>query len=490
MIAIYSRQSLDKKDSISIETQIEFCKKEIQNNEPYKIYKDKGFSGKNIQRPAFKELFSDIENGKISKLIVYRLDRISRSITDFANIIEFLEEYKVDFVSANEKFDTATPVGRAMLYIIMVFAQLERETIAERIKDSYYSRGKSGIWLGGVAPFGFDIIKTKINDKKVSILSKNADIEIVVEIFNTYSNTNSSLGMIAKTLRESHGGTWTNVKVARILSNPIYVKCDADIYTYYKSKKCVFINEIDEFNGKYGAMIYGKRENGSSKYNSLENQVISLAKNEAVIDSFTFLKCQSKMNNNKQIKNTGKGKHSFLTGIIKCGYCGYSMQVKLYNDKKYLNCTGKYTTDLCKDKLDTHYVNEIEDFIFEQIKKFFENLTSFDIDEKIYTNDIDNNSLKIQLIKIDEEIKSYLEKIPKANDVLVDYINNKVSELDKEKKEIELKLNNSSIPTNSFTIPDVKKWPQLDILAKRDIAQILIETVFIKNDTIKIIWKY
>ena len=88
MIAIYTRQSIDKQDSISIETQIELCKKEIKTNESFKIYEDKGFSGKNTERPQFKKLMEDIKNGEITQIIVYRLDRISRSITDFSNIMD------------------------------------------------------------------------------------------------------------------------------------------------------------------------------------------------------------------------------------------------------------------------------------------------------------------------------------------------------------------------------------------------------------------
>lgn len=149
MIAIYARQSIDKKDSISIETQIEYAKKEACG-EDFKVYSDKGYSGKNVKRPAFEKMMGDVHSGLVDKIAVYRLDRISRSIVDFADFINELEEAGVSFVSATEKFDTAAPMGRAMLYIIIVFAQLERETIAERVKDSYYARVKKGA-LGGVA---------------------------------------------------------------------------------------------------------------------------------------------------------------------------------------------------------------------------------------------------------------------------------------------------------------------------------------------------
>ena len=132
--AIYARQSVDKKDSISIESQIEFCKYELKGGN-CKEYTDKGYSGKNTDRPKFQELVRDIKRGLIAKVVVYKLDRISRSILDFANMMELFQQYNVEFVSSTEKFDTSTPMGRAMLNICIVFAQLERETIQKRVAD-------------------------------------------------------------------------------------------------------------------------------------------------------------------------------------------------------------------------------------------------------------------------------------------------------------------------------------------------------------------
>ena len=152
--AIYARQSVDKKDSISIESQIEFCKYELKGGN-CKEYTDKGYSGKNTDRPKFQELVRDIKRGLIAKVVVYKLDRISRSILDFANMMELFQQYDVEFVSSTEKFDTSTPMGRAMLNICIVFAQLERETIQKRVTDAYYSRSQRGFKMGGKAPYGF-----------------------------------------------------------------------------------------------------------------------------------------------------------------------------------------------------------------------------------------------------------------------------------------------------------------------------------------------
>ena len=153
MNAIYARQSVDRADSISIESQIEFCQYEMRG-EQYKVYADRGYSGKNTDRPAFAEMMNDIENGVIGKVVVYKLDRISRSILDFSNMMEQFGTHKVEFVSTTEKFDTSSPMGRAMLNICIVFAQLERETIQKRVADAYYSQPKkflygrqSSVWL-------------------------------------------------------------------------------------------------------------------------------------------------------------------------------------------------------------------------------------------------------------------------------------------------------------------------------------------------------
>ena len=148
--AIYARQSVDRVDSISIDSQIEFCRFEVKDAE-FKVYRDRGYSGKNTMRPQLQELFSDIRRGEIDKVIVYKLDRISRSILDFSNMMEMFQQHQVEFVSSTEKFDTSTPMGRAMLNICIVFAQLERETIQKRVSDAYYSRSKKGFRMGDFA---------------------------------------------------------------------------------------------------------------------------------------------------------------------------------------------------------------------------------------------------------------------------------------------------------------------------------------------------
>ena len=130
MIAIYARQSLDKKDSISIDSQIDLCKQSCNSDGQFLVFQDKGFSGKNTERPQFRDMMDAVRAGKVEKIIVYKLDRLSRNIADFANLWAELERYIVAFSSLRESFDTSTPMGKAMVFIILTFAQLERETTA------------------------------------------------------------------------------------------------------------------------------------------------------------------------------------------------------------------------------------------------------------------------------------------------------------------------------------------------------------------------
>ena len=151
MDAIYARQSVEKLDSLSIEAQIDLCRK-LSSGEVL-VFEDRGFSGKNTNRPGFQSLMEGVQNGTIQRIFVYRLDRFSRSIADFGRVWEVLEKHSVAFVSVTEQFDTGSPMGRAMLNIIMTFAQLERETTAQRVKDNYHHRFSLGAWPGGPAPY-------------------------------------------------------------------------------------------------------------------------------------------------------------------------------------------------------------------------------------------------------------------------------------------------------------------------------------------------
>ena len=131
-IALYARKSIERENSISCETQLEYCKSVIkpeERSEKTVEFVDNGYSGGNVDRDGFQKMMREVEKGKISKIIVYRLDRISRSLSDFVNILNTLKEHNVEFISSQESFDTSSPYGEMIVKILMIFAEFERKSI-------------------------------------------------------------------------------------------------------------------------------------------------------------------------------------------------------------------------------------------------------------------------------------------------------------------------------------------------------------------------
>ena len=159
---IYARQSVDKKDSISIETQINECTKKLDTKN-FRTFYDKGYSGKSMDRPQFQEMMNEVRKGIVSKIIIYKFDRISRSLIDFLSMQQEFSEYGVKLISCSEDFDTSTQVGKMILNILMMFAEMERESIQQRIKDNYYARGEKGFYLGGPPPYGYTKVETTVD---------------------------------------------------------------------------------------------------------------------------------------------------------------------------------------------------------------------------------------------------------------------------------------------------------------------------------------
>lgn len=490
MTGIYTRQSIDKKDSISIDGQIDLCKKEA-GSEPIQIYTDKGFSGANINRPAFKQLIFDIKQSKIDKVIVYRLDRISRSLLDFAGMIDVFKKHNVAFVSCNEKFDTSTPIGNAMLSIIMVFAQLERETIQQRIKDNYYQRGKKGMYLGGPAPYGFDKVKTTINGINTSMLAPNADSANVQTLYDMY-NSGLTLGAIAKEITNRgiiapNGGLWSSLMVSRILKSPTYVKADADVYMYYKLRGCNITNDLADFVGTNGCYLYGKRDRNAAKYTDVSDHTLSLAPHEGIIDADTWLNVQKRIAQNKQIKNTGKSSHTWLSGLVKCGKCGYTMTVTTYKNYKYLNCRGRTNYYVCEGN-QTVYVDVVESYVEQAIKNRV-NTIDFGIKTE---RKVSNAEDKIRLVQIEHDIDNLLNHLASAPDVAAEYINQKIIALHSEKQDLMQKTllkQDSNIELDKIK-QDVQNWDTLSLDDKKINAKALITKILISDSTINIDWRY
>ena len=306
MNAIYARQSVDRADSISIESQIEFCQYEMRG-EQYKVYTDRGYSGKNTDRPAFAEMMNDIESGVIGKVVVYKLDRISRSILDFSNMMEKFGKRRVEFVSTTEKFDTSSPMGRAMLNICIVFAQLERETIQKRVADAYYSRSQKSFYMGGRVPYGFRLIPTTIDGVKTSMYEINAEeAEQVRLIYELYSKPECSYGDIIRYFQAhgilKNGKPWGRTRLADVLRNPIYVRADLSVYEFYRDQGAIMANDPSDFIGTNGCYYYKGQDSVGRKQMNLEGNHLVLAPHEGIIPSDLWLKCRAKCSRSSHIR--------------------------------------------------------------------------------------------------------------------------------------------------------------------------------------------
>ncbi|MCI2105802.1 MAG: recombinase family protein [Intestinimonas sp.] len=429
--AIYARQSVDKADSLSIQGQIDLCKN--QASDKVKVYQDKGYSGKNTNRPAFQRMIEDVEKGLIRKIVVYRLDRFSRSLADFSRLWEILQKHRVEFVSINETFDTSTPMGRAMLSIIMVFAQLERETTAERVRDNYYQRAALGFWPGGPAPYGFSLGRLPCaNGKLMPALIANEQADSVARIFRAYAEPESSLGSVARTLNADgipapKRATWDNVTLSRLLHSPLYVMANEDVFLYYKGKGMIFANTLDAFDGLHGGMVVGKRSRTVNKYNDLKNQHFSVANHFGFIPSDLWLQCQYKLDTNRQLGQSGKGKYTWLSGLMKCASCGYSIKVNRIKDKYYMVCSGRSNLGLCDVSIRVD-LRALEVSVEQELEQL--------LDECPDTprENMENHELLDELALVEQKIDRLISALAESSDLSMPYINRTIERLEQERQ--------------------------------------------------------
>lgn len=193
--AIYTRKSTDEgleKEFNTLEAQREAGENFVMSmkHQGWVIlpdhYDDGGFSGGNLKRPALKRLMADVEKGKVDMIVVYKIDRLTRSLLDFAQLVQTFEKNNCSFVSVTQHFNTCDSMGKLTLNILLSFAQFERELGAERVRDKIAASKKKGMWTGGPTPLGYDI-----KEKKLIINQEEA--EVVKFIFDDYLKTKSQL---------------------------------------------------------------------------------------------------------------------------------------------------------------------------------------------------------------------------------------------------------------------------------------------------------
>ncbi len=348
-IAIYSRKSKYSEKGESIDNQIQYCKDYAEihlthiPDKKYLIYEDEGFSAANTARPQFQKLQKDIKNHGLDILMCYRLDRINRNVSDFSKTLDLLEQYDVSFISATENFDTATPMGKAMIYIASVFAQLERETTAERVRDNMLALSHTGRWLGGQTPLGFKSEEILFLDKEYKerqlykLVPAETELLTVKLLFQKYMEL-KSLSQVEYYLLTNHIKTqknrdFTKSTISSILQNPTYCMADKKAYDYFKSLGCILANDARDFDGSYGILCYNRTKHQTGHKQKKRppcEWVIALGRHKGIIhgEDFTYVQDLIKENKSKGNPRAETSAIALLSGKITCSSCGSKMRIK------------------------------------------------------------------------------------------------------------------------------------------------------------------
>lgn len=301
--ALYVRVSTNyqiDKDSLPMQKQdlIAYAKL-MFGIDDYVIFEDAGYSGKNTDRPEFQNMMKRIRSGEFTHLLCWKIDRISRNLLDFASMYQELKDLGVTFISKNEQFDTSTAMGEAMLKIILIFAELERNMTSERVTATMISRAQNGLWNGGRVPYGYDY------DKESRTFSINEEeAAIVRKMFDLYSE-HPSIVMVSRTLNEDGyasraGNDWSPVSVFTILTNPFYTGIYR--YNHYKDPGL-------------------KVEKDPSEWVEVPDHHPRIISDEQFKEVNRVMKSNSRSKRLPGQPHTAKNIHIF-GGLLYCGTCG------------------------------------------------------------------------------------------------------------------------------------------------------------------------
>lgn len=475
--AIYSRKSKFTGKGESIENQIQLCKEYAKtqlrdkNITDFLIYEDEGFSGGNTNRPEFQRLLEDAKAKKFDVLICYRLDRISRNVADFSTTLEVLQKYDIDFVSIREQFDTSSPMGRAMIYIASVFAQLERETIAERIRDNMLELAKNGRWLGGVTPLGYEskqisYIDAEMNERKmVKLKQVPKELEIVKLIYDKYLELKSlskvETYMQQANIKTKRGAHFDKTKLKLILNNAVYVKANDDVMEYLKSQGITCCGIPD---GEKGLLTYNKQKSitttrgkTSRAYRDKSEWIAAVSSQAGIIDADDWIKVQQTLEANKEAYPAlGKTHNAMLTKVMKCAKCGSRMRVEHGHVSKktgekhyYYVCSLKKTSKGSRCDNKNGKVREIDPAVISQLKELHMNRKAIidklrEKNKKLRETATSLNKEQILQSSIKEkekQIDSLLDKLS-IDDDITDIIISKVKKIKSELNELKIELQN------------------------------------------------
>ncbi len=453
VIGIYGRKSLysDKSDSVRNQLQMGREYALSRYEDPIIIeYEDEGYTGANTIRPGFIRLENDIKKKKIDVLICYKIDRLSRNVHDFSSLFNILQKNKIEFVSLKEQIDTTTPLGRAMMYLSSVFAQMERETTAERVRDNMIELAKLGVWVGGKAPIGYEREKVTLNGKIHTKLAENKnEIPHLLMIYNTFLQ-GYSLGGLETLFRKSrvktlNGSYFSASQLYQILITPHYVPATYKMYNYFADKGCIMAVEKEKFNGKQAILIYGRTSQEKGKphiINPPDKWIVTVGLHKPIIDEEKWLSVQERFGKNK-IDKTRKYEIGILKSIVKCE-CGYTMRVQHKVDKVYRKVYDNYYcqnrnrrgTDFCNmkmvrvDKLDSKLIDTLKQFSVNKdlLKKHIQQQQA-----DIIIPLRDKDSIKKEIVTINKKIGNLTATLQENMESSASkYIINEIEKLDKQ----------------------------------------------------------
>ena len=521
-IAIYGRKSKFTGVGDSIENQIQMCKDFINSKYGSKEiifdeYEDEGFTGGNLNRPQFQKMMNCIKNYDI--LVCYRLDRISRNVADFSTTLETLQANNCDFISIKEQFDTSSPMGRAMIYIASVFAQLERETIAERVRDNMLEMAKNGCWLGGPAPAGYNrILKECLDEhgnvKEIAYLEQNPEeIKLIEKVYDVYLDTGSISStekyLMQHNIKTSTGTYFAKSTLNKILKNPIYVKSSDKVLKFLKNDGLNVYGEADRI---HGILIYNKTSTNTingKKQNVVKDKSewIATVSNrcEGFLSDDKWLSVQERINKNKELSpRAGKTNNALLTSKLRCSKCGSSMGILYGHTNKetglkkiYYKCSLKKRSGntLCSSKnIDA---NKLEQYILDNLQSMSKNKQTILKElKKVNISKNKNNNLEKEINKINKQIESknniingLMDKLALLDTEFTDIVLKKIKHTNEEIKALEHELSALEVKTNStnkesYDLEFVEKLlnkceniNELDIDDKKRLIDFLIDEI-------------
>lgn len=491
--AIYSRKSKFTGKGESIENQIELCKQFLNSKfegvseDELLVFEDEGYSGKNTNRPEFQKMLKAIRNNEVKIVACYKMDRISRNLSDFVEMYDEFSDYNVEFVSKNDNFDTSTSMGRAMLQITMVFAQLERETIAERIRDNMIELAKSGRWLGGTTPTGYK--STQVTGSitfdgkerkayKLDIVPEEAKtIKLIYSKFlETKSLTQVETYLLQNRIKTKFNKNYTRFSVKSILHNPVYVTADQTMLEYCNDKGIAVYADESKFNGKYGIMAYNKTAQTAGKANKIKDfseWVVAVGKHKPLISSDDWIMVQRLLaQNTSKSYRKPKSNVALLSGLLHCSKCGGFMRPKLTQRR---NANGELIYDyLCETKekskgvicdckrvqgniLDKAICDKVKELTFDK-SEFNTQLKSMErkLNDSVtqYKNNISN--LEKTINKNNKDIERLIESITSSDNSPADnLIKEKINRLSEENKTIEKQIDKNRLAIESQNLSDL-----------------------------------